>query len=800
MPPNPSPSARPPRNQWISRVALAVGAPLALFVALEAGLRLAGYGRSASFLIADDRPGYLRTNPDFAGLFLPGDFDLRPLNFRVAVHKAPNTFRIVVLGESAAQGVPVPSFAFAPQLRAQLRARYPGREFEVLDTGIVAVNSHVIYQIARDMARVEPDLFLVYAGNNEVVGPYGPGCAYLSQMPPLWVIRASVFVRSTRIGQLVSSLLARVSARRSHPAEWGGMSMFVDNAVAGDDPRLGAVYANFAANLQGIVRAASGAGAKTVLCTVVANLKDCPPLLSRNATGLNEKQLAAWRVAYDSGRLAWMLGNDGEARARLEEAVQVDPHYADAHFMLGSVDAHSGNTADARRQFAAALHWDALRFRPDPAINAVIRETAANAGGGVSLLDLATALGSDPASQAPISGRELLFEHVHFDWPGNYRVGRMMARSCAAALFGGDPGDAGWLDNDACAAALAFTAHERLPMLLRIDVLTRKPPFTNQLTHVEDEAAMAREIAAATQAARDPATLANADAVAKDALSRDPDNPALAGVLEGIELDLGDLEGALALARRAAALLPADFATAADEASILMRLGRFDEAETMLTRAAASGADIDLLAPVLADLWTRTRHFDEGKRFLRAAILKRPADRRLRIVEAALLKAAGDATGAERAYRAILSGDPSSEDALEGLVSILLESGRKEDAASESVAAAGAQPRNQENSLRAVKECDAKGDVEGAVRNLEAAELSGPVNATFELTLALDLYKMRRTGEMMAHLAEARRLSIGEGNRSVTDSIDALIARMRREMETIDRAKGAHSGAPVNLE
>ncbi len=782
--PDPKPAARrhaAPRRTWVYRAALAVGLPLALFLALEAGLRLAGYGRPTTFLVPDAKPGYFRTNPDFASLFLPGNFDLRPLSIRVAARKAPNTVRIVVLGESAAQGVPVPSFAFAPQLRAQLRSRYPGKEFEVIDTGIVAVNSHVIYQIAREMAGFEPDIFLVYAGNNEVVGPYGPGCAYLSQMPPLWVIRASVFVRSTRTGQLLGSLIARLSPHGRRTAEWGGMSMFVDSAVVGDDRRLGAVYRNFAANLRGIVKAASGAGARTVLCTVVANLKDCPPFLSVHRAGLAGADIAAWKAAFDAGRLAWVYGDAARAKAALGEALRIDPEYADTQFMLGSLDLQSGDIAAARRRFVEALHWDALRFRPDPAINEVIRSVAGSSGGGVTLLDLADELGADPDSTGPISGREILFEHVHFDWGGNYRLARLMARSCAAAALGGDPGDSGWLGSDACAAALAYTPHERLPMLLRNDVLVRRPPFTNQLTHVEDEARIAREIEAARKVADDPAAAARAAEIAKAALSRDPDNPELAGILEGIDLDLGDLEGALALARRAEELLPADFATSADEASILVRLGRIPEAEALLGRASSSGADIDLLAPVMADFWTRAQRTGEGKRFLEAAIAENPRDLRLQVVRAGLLRSSGDAAGAEREFRSILAENPSSEDALESLVSLLMDSGRHEEAEKLSLASAEAQPRNQENSLRAVKACEAAGDAEGAVLNMEAAERSGPVDATFELTLALKLYKMGRIGEMMDHLALARRLSLGEGNPAVTDSIGALVDKMRLE-------------------
>ncbi len=790
MPPEPSHHPRKPSfraRAWITRSLLAIGVPLALFLALEAALRLAGFGRPATFLIPDDRPGFFRTNPDFASLFLPGNFDLRPLNVRVAAHKAPNTVRIVVLGESAAQGVPVPSFGFAAQLRAQLRSRYPGKEFEVINTGIVAINSHVVYQIARDMARFEPDLFVVYMGNNEVVGPYGPGCAYLSRMPPLWVIRASVFVRSTRTGQLLASVIGSVSPRARAPAEWGGMSMFVDNAVSGDDPRLRAVYANFEANLEGIVRAASGAGAGTVLCTVVANLKDCPPLLSRHAPGLSAPELSSWQSAFERGRLAWMLGDAETARERLGEALRIDPQFADTSFMLGSLDLQSGDAVSARRHLVEALHWDALRFRPDPAINGVIREVARRSGPKVTLLDLALDLGSDPDSTGAPSGRELLFEHVHFDLEGNYQVARMMARACAARLPGGDPGDSGWLAGDGCAEAVGFTQHERLPMLLRIDVLVRKPPFTNQLTHVEDEARMAREIDEASGIARQPAVLAHAFDVAGAALRRDPGNPALEGMLEGIDLDLGDLDGALGLARGAANLLPRDFATAADEASILMRLSRFDEAGALLMKASGSGADLDLLVPVLVDLWTRTRHFDEGRKFLDGAIAGRPRDQRLRIARASLDRASGDLAGAEGEFRQILAQDPSSEDALEELVGMLAEAGRVDEISRESLAAAAAQPRNQANSLRAVRACDSQGDIAGAVRNLSAAELSGPVDATFELTLALDLYKLRRMDGMMVHLALARRLSAHEGNPSVTGSIDRLIRRMSLE----DRPPGS---------
>jgi tetratricopeptide (TPR) repeat protein len=775
------------RRLWASRAALAVALPLAVLVCLEGGLRLAGYGRPTAFLIPDEKPGYFRTNADFARLFLPGNFDLRPLNFRISRHKAPNTVRIVVLGESAAKGVPSPGFAFAPQLREQLRHRYPGKAFEVIDTGVVGLNSHAVYQAARDLAAFEPDLFVIYMGNNEVVGPYGPGCFYLPQMPPLWVIRASIYVRSTRTGQLLGNLISRLSAS-GHPAgKWGGMAMFVNNAVSGDDPRLGAVYANFAANLRDILTVATGAGAQCVVCTVVANLKDCPPFLSRHGAALSAADLSACTAAFERGRLAWMLGDAAGAREELTAALRIDPAYADTPFILGSLDLQSGEGASARAHFEEALNGDALRFRPTARINQIIRDVAGAGLGGVSLLDVAVALGSDPASPGAPSGREILFEHVHFDWPGNFLLARMMARSCAAATQGQDPGDGGWMDSGACSDALGYTPFARLSMLQQTDALMRAPPFTNQLTHLEDEARLAAEITAAARAHVDPAELARDAQVAATALSREPQDPDLTLQLGDIKIALGDLSGALALARRAQELLPKDPGSQAGEASILIGLGRYDEAEPLLTRMSAAGADVDLLAPDYAAFWAGTARWDEGRRFFDREVARNPRDGALRIVQAGFLRGSGDLAGAERGLRALLSEDPSNEEALEALVDLLDKGGRHDEAARISASTADAQPKNHENSLRAARYLKATGDLDGSVRNLIAAERNGPVNSTIELEIAFALFQLKRPDGLMLHLAEARRLSLFEGNAQVTGSVDRLIGRIQAELQKLPR-------------
>src|SRR5271157_6336243 len=124
-----------PAGRVLLRLLLFVAAPVVLVFALEGALRLAGFGKPTEFFIPDAKPGFYRTNPDFTAPFIPASFGVQPLNFRIRMHKGPDTIRVFVLGGSAAQGTPDPDFGFAAQLRAQLRARFPGKAFEVFNLG-----------------------------------------------------------------------------------------------------------------------------------------------------------------------------------------------------------------------------------------------------------------------------------------------------------------------------------------------------------------------------------------------------------------------------------------------------------------------------------------------------------------------------------------------------------------------------------------------------------------------------------------------------------------------------------------
>ncbi len=72
--------------------------------------------------------------------------------------KPPDTTRIFVFGESAAYGDPEPEFSMSRILEALLEGRHPDRKFEVINTAMTAINSHVILPIARDCASQQGDV------------------------------------------------------------------------------------------------------------------------------------------------------------------------------------------------------------------------------------------------------------------------------------------------------------------------------------------------------------------------------------------------------------------------------------------------------------------------------------------------------------------------------------------------------------------------------------------------------------------------------------------------------------------
>jgi tetratricopeptide (TPR) repeat protein len=544
---------------WCARLLAMVGVPLVFFGLLELGLRLGGFGHPTGFLLPG--PGSesktLIQNNQFGWRFFGSRMARLPHPISLPQPKAPGTLRIFVLGESAAYGDPQPAFGLPRMLEALLELRHPGVKFEVVNAAMTGINSHTILPIARDCAQADGDVWVIYMGNNEVVGPYGAGTVFGSQVPPLSVIRASLAFKATRLGQLLDATRERLQPAPPGKEEWGGMVMFLNQKVVASDSRLPRLYRHFQRNLEDIIRAGQDHGAAIVLSTVAVNLKDCAPFASFHSAKRSTPQLSEWEQAFQSGLQAQQAGNWPAARQYFQAATRTDDTFAELHFRLGQCALALADPEEARRQFAAARDLDALRFRCDSHLNDLIRQIATQEQShGLLLADAERALAT--ASPNGLPGAEFFYEHVHLTWEGNYVLARTIAEQVERALEPKLPASTPpWPEAAACAQRLAWTDRARQSALSDILGRLNDPPFTFQSDHAAQQQRLvlwARTLPPADA----PGALRSAQAACAAALTNWPADALLYQQLAELKQAAADHAGAVAAARRSLELLPAN--------------------------------------------------------------------------------------------------------------------------------------------------------------------------------------------------------------------------------------------------
>ena len=465
-------------TNWVARIAATVVVFVALLAALEGALRLFGVGFTTDLTTPCTLQGQPAAcyNLFFPAPFFPPGMIKTPQAYAIPAEKAASTYRVFVLGESAAMGDPDPAYAFSRYLEVMLRQRYPAMKFEVVNTGSVAINSHVLLPLAEGLAKQKPDLFIIYSGNNEVVGPYGPGTALTSGGMSIPLIRAGIFMRSTRLGQL----LTQIGAQKK---EWGGMEMFLDKQVPASSPLMAHVYENYGRNLRDTVAVARAAGARVIVSTVATNVRDCAPFASMHREGLKLEDLELWNALVKQGSDSENARDFAAALKAYAAAVKLDDQYAELEFRIARVLWMQGDYPGAKQHFLRARDLDTLRFRADSRINEINRSAAETTGAEV--VDTEEIF----SRQSPngVIGSDLIYEHVHMTPLGNYLLARAIFLEIASKMPVVAPpaaqADDGVLQEADCEKLLAFTPHDRTRIANEMLQRLQKPPFTNQVNH-----------------------------------------------------------------------------------------------------------------------------------------------------------------------------------------------------------------------------------------------------------------------------------------------------------------------------
>ena len=415
---------------WQRRVFLLVFSAcftLAVLGAIEGALRLAGYGGypatfdavgtlpdgSTVVMTSNAGPGsYFFANRSRAGGLEPDAF-LSP--------KPAGTFRVFLVGASAAKGSPyMPPFTSACFLEEMLGDVWPERDVEVINLGTTAVASYPVLGMMTESLAYEPDLVVVYAGNNEYYGAYGVSSLHSAGRSP-GMIRLIRATRGMAIAQFIDARLRREPTGENKAL----MEAMIGQAEIGaDDPARAAATRNLGEFVGAMIDRCRARGVPVVVCTPPCSERNLAPLGGPAVVGASEEALTDLRRR--TGEIWELVERDpaaGEAAARA--LVAEHPDLATAHYLLGLALFAKARFDEAGAEFRLAVDLDPMPWRPPSASVAAIRGAAESRG--AVLCDLQRAFRE--ASPGGSVGWELMDDHVHPSLLGQELVARSIVRT-----------------------------------------------------------------------------------------------------------------------------------------------------------------------------------------------------------------------------------------------------------------------------------------------------------------------------------------------------------------------------------
>ena len=665
--PQPRPAAKlppSPARQWFFRLTALVVIPLLLLAATEAVLRLAGYGYDPALFkkITIGNSQFLVNNETFGLRFFPPQLTRGTSPIRMPVHKSAGTYRIFILGESAAMGDPEPSFGAGRYLEALLDARYPEAHFEIINTGITAINSIVILPIARDCANADGDLWIIYMGNNEMVGPFGAATVFGAKAPPLAFVRLNLAIEKLRVGQLLVELGRKLKGSSAAAPSWGGMEMFVGNQLRADDPRKEVVYHNFSRNLKDIVKTGLNSGAKILLNTVAVNLKDCAPFATMLNSNLPPPARAQFGQDITNAVREQEGGQIADAVRDFGSAAALDPQAAELQFRWGESLLQITNYPAAREHLQAACDDDALPFRTDSRLNGIIAATGRElANANLIMFDSAAALAVSTRPASSVTQHFLnMFISIWTAIIDSVAPGQTKWREFCRAEITRDAITNSWASQSACDLRLGLSDWNRELVWKNVIGRFEQPPLSSQL----DNTARLNDLQSrlkALQTRMNAADARHADADFQAALRGAPDDFLLhANYAAFLQASTGNLPAATVQWQQAHDLLPQDYLACFELGRMTELQGQWPEAEEWFRRAVQLRPTLTEGLTDLGKVLAKQEKYADALAIFAAAQKQRPEDWQVHFLSGKTLAKLNRHAEATEQYRAALKLNPAN--------------------------------------------------------------------------------------------------------------------------------------------
>lgn len=331
--------------------------------------------------------------------------------------KPPGTFRLFSLGGSTTYGHPYSDpTSFNGWLRAFLNALAPGKQWEAINAGGISYGSSREVALMRELMRYQPDLFVVYCGQNEflerrleakipVHNAFERACIDLAAHSRSATLIKRAVLRRARDATAVTTANPEITREPVTLLENG----LGPSAYTRDDALRAQTFEAYRANLTRMIEIAHSAGARIIFVLPSSNLRDVSPFKSRISDALSKADQARWLELYRQARQDVANPVPTNGLAALAEAAQLDDRSANAHFLRGRILEKLGRYAEAKAAYERALEEDLCPLRTPAAIQQALRDVTKKEG--VPLVDFVSL--QEAHSEHGIPGSEVFLDHVH---------------------------------------------------------------------------------------------------------------------------------------------------------------------------------------------------------------------------------------------------------------------------------------------------------------------------------------------------------------------------------------------------
>lgn len=417
--------SRPGVPHCFRRLSAGLAVAAGLLLGLEFAASLLPLDRYEPKFIDQAYPVFIPGTGAYEGRYVTSPHFKSVMNFQTfAGTKPPGVLRVFFLGGSAALGWPAADDCAATgYLRRALEKAAPGR-YEIINAAAMSFGSHRVLDFLEDVVEMDPDLVVIWSGNNEYVerNAYSPGLAGRRTRRVQRLLLKSNLYRALRAGifRFAPSLV-----RHTRGSDLTNLREVpqVHRGRLGRLPEIDhEVREHYNRNLAGMAKLLRDRGVPGVFCTVPVNLSAWAPYSIPPRFG-DQAQAKAWNNLMGEGVDLLDRGDNRGAAARFEQALVLTPDNALAAYFEAQALQRFGEVPRARALFQQARDTDARPLRAFSLFNQEVRALAAS-GKGIAVIDLERALLE--ASGPNLMGMDLFYDYCHPTRQGHLLVARAL--------------------------------------------------------------------------------------------------------------------------------------------------------------------------------------------------------------------------------------------------------------------------------------------------------------------------------------------------------------------------------------